>query len=266
MRIHYLMIPLLLLSCSGLEKSEQKKIRKVNAKREAIYRLHDEVHFLISPPIQQSRKKYPWEENMIGDLPKITKDYFRCNGNILNPLKSIPQANGKRICTYDCGGTGRHSLPVHNKKERIAPILIDLLNEVQAKTGKKVIITCGHRCPTHNLYADHSPKNQSSKHLIGAEVDFYVEGLEDQPDKVIDILIHYFPGNMLRFKTKNRDTTTPPWYNEEVFIKLYKENEGRDFDNAHPYPYISIQVRYDEELKKRVQYSWQEAFNGYLRW
>jgi hypothetical protein len=51
-----------------------------------------------------------------------------------------------------------------------------------------------------------------------------------------------------------------------VFVKIYRENEGRNFDNQHAYPYISIQVRYDREKKQRVLYSWDLATHNYLRW
>jgi hypothetical protein len=61
------------------------------------------------------------------------------------------------------------------------------------------------------------------------------------------------------------DVSTPPWYNKEILIKLYLKNEGRDFDNRHPYPYVSIQVRFDRELNEKVVCSWQKAFNGYKR-
>ena len=66
---------------------------------------------------------------------------------------------------------------------------------------------------------------------------------------------------------KNQDTgiLTAPWYNKEIFIKLYKKKEGRNFDNRHPYPYISIQVRFDTELNERVIYSWDKAYKNYLR-
>ena len=31
---------------------------------------------------------------------------------------------------------------------------------------------------------------------------------------------------------------TIPWFNKEIFIKLYRKSEGRDGDNRHPYPYL----------------------------
>ena len=62
------------------------------------------------------------------------------------------------------------------------------------------------------------------------------------------------------------DVAIKPWYNREIFIKLYQKNEGRNFDNRHPYPYISVQVRYDYDAQKKVTYSWDKAFRNYMRW
>src|SRR5688572_14981430 len=134
---------------------------------EFIYREEGEYHF--NPPRSQlaRRDPYPWEEGKVGKFPKITKEFFRCKGSLLNPPK--PDA--------DCGG--KHSLPLIHQKENVYSILIDLLNYLQQKTQKRVVITSGHRCPQHNTYVDPSARNQTSKHLIGAEVSFYVQGLEN---------------------------------------------------------------------------------------
>ena len=43
-----------------------------------------------------------------------------------------------------------------------------------------------------------------------------------------------------------------PWQNKEILIKLYQKDEGRDLDNRHPHPYISIQVRYDRDRGEPV--------------
>ena len=94
--------------------------------------------------------------------------------------------------------------------------------------------------------------------MIGAEVDFYIQGLENSPETAIHLLMEFYKtAPLYRGKkeyeeflaTKNQTPTspTPPWYNKEIMIKLYKKTEGRDFDNNHPYPYISIQVRFDRD-------------------
>jgi hypothetical protein len=52
----------LLLGCSGLEQSEQEKLRAQNATGEYIYRSHDEQLYAIPPPTPRTRAPYPWEE------------------------------------------------------------------------------------------------------------------------------------------------------------------------------------------------------------
>ena len=130
------------------------------------------------------------------------------------------------------------SLPLLNNKEFIYPILIDLLNYIQDKSDKKVVITSGHRCPEHNAYIDSSKENQASKHMIGAEVSFYVKGLEDQPEKVIKLIQSYYQEKpkICRFKRISRNlnamrkiitnVSSFPWMNKEIFVKLFKK-KGR---------------------------------------
>ena len=50
-----------LLGCSGLEKSEQDKLREKNAKGEYVYRNHDEVSYPVPTPRHRDREAYPWE-------------------------------------------------------------------------------------------------------------------------------------------------------------------------------------------------------------
>ena len=252
-----------LVSCSGLEKSEEKKVRKRKLVIAPIQRQSDEVLFPFPTSSIKKREPYIWEMRRIGSHLRITKEFFRCRGNILSPPIQIHRQTDF-IYLLDCGGIERHSLPLKNDEEFIYPILIDLLNYVQEKLDRRVVITCGHRCPIHNLYADPSKKGQVSKHLIGAEVDFYVEGLEENPQAVLDVLFSYYTEPMLRTITLT-DCSTPSWYNREVGLSLFYATEGRDFDNDHPYPYISIQVRYDKDSKRAVQYNWHAAHNGYIK-
>ncbi|MCH9631046.1 MAG: hypothetical protein S4CHLAM37_10590 [Chlamydiia bacterium] len=273
MRYYHYILLALLTACSGLERSEQDRMRRVNAKAEEIYRLKGENFLSIETPKKRKREPYSFEKHMIGNHPRITKEYFRCRGSAKNPPVTLNKNTKNAICHFDCGGYDKHSLPVKEEKEFIYPVLIDLLNYIQEKTQKKVVITCGHRCPIHNVYADASRKNQSSKHLVGAEVDFYVQGMEQCPKEVVDIIISYYESqeekaykSFSRYTSADTDVSTNPWYNKEIFIKLYNKNEGRDFDNSHPYPYISLQMRYDKAGKRRVLYNWHQAFNGFLRW
>ncbi len=231
-------------------------------------RNHNEYFFTPPPPQPRTRAAYPWEDKHVGGFQRISKEFFRCKGNPLNPV--VVQERGEREPLYyrDCKGR-RHGLPVKNDEEFVYPCLINLLNYVQEQTKKRVVITTGHRCPMHNAYSDYTPYNWGSKHMIGAEVDFYVEGMEDQPEEVIKILMAYYKDDeeyaaFTRFDNEGLNIATSPWYNKEVFIKLYKANEGRDFDNQHPYPYIGVQVRYDRDEEKRVVFDQAQAQN-YLR-
>lgn len=275
MRLFWIGVLFLFLGgCSGLEQSEQEKLRKANLKGEFILRNHDEFSFLIYPPKYRTRSRYPWEHNYVGNFPKITKEFFRCRGKSTHPERIEGGASDEKMHLFDCGGGTRHSLPIREGREFVYPVLIEILNYIQARTCKKVMITCGHRCPQHNLYADSSKGGESSKHMVGAEVDFYVAGLEHDPEGVIDLIFRFYRENaryrgrgefevFQRYEEKETDVSTAPWYNREVFVKLYKRGEGRDLDNDHPYPYISIQVIRDRDKNRRVTYSWPEAHKGY---
>ncbi|WP_237753486.1 hypothetical protein [Candidatus Protochlamydia amoebophila] len=262
-----------LTSCSSSSKST---VTPSSLTGEYIYRHHEDSQIQVEPMIFVKRKTYPWEENQSGAYPKITKDFFRCKGTSLNPVRLV-QKEKELVRYYDCGGPQKHSLPLKNQKEFIYPILIDLLNYIQVKTNKRVVITCGHCCPDHNVYVDSSPSYQFNKHLIGAEVDFYVQGLEYQPEKIIELILNYYQEmpkykglkdfqEFKRYEKGDSKVSTKPWYNQEIFLKLIKKSEGRDFDNRHSYPYLSVQVRYDWETKQKVHYSWSQAFGNFHRW
>lgn len=226
-----------------------------------ITRHKDQVVLSHTPPISCERERYPWEEAYIGEHPRITKEYFRCKGSALNPMKLV---DGEHY--HDCRGGYVHGLPLIGEEENVYPIMLTLLNHIQEKSGKRVIITCGHRCPAHNGYADPSKFNATSKHQIGAEVDFYVQGLEHDPQAVVDLLLSYYGADdFKRYHGDKTDVSTPPWYNKEVFIKLFLEHEGRDFDNRHPYSYVCIQVRRDCEREEAVIYEWKRAHYNYKR-
>ncbi len=256
----YLLVLLLLASCS--KESER------TPRGEYIVRLDNE-HALIVPPHEKVEPlPYPWQPQE-GKMCTITKEYFRCKGSLLNPPNIITKDGKEVMRFYDCSGADKHSLPLQDGKEFIYPILIDLLNHVQTLSHKNVHITSGHRCIAHQAFMDPSPKGSGSKHLIGAEVDFYVKGLEEQPLTVIQMLIDYYKEETKEYKTFSRyekasDVATPPWMNKEIFIKLFKRSEGRNHDNRHPFPYISIQVRFDRQKNERVVFSPEQA-QGLLR-
>ncbi len=227
---------------------------------EYIFRHHNEFYYTIPPLQPVALSSYTWDKKLVGTFPLITKEHFRCRGNPLNPIK-----HRDGVAYEDCGGAELHSLPLQVGEEFVYPILCDLLNYLQAKTEKKVIITSGHHCPKHHLYLDPSPKQQASKHLVGAEVNFYVQGLESQPYKIIQLLQEYYPDKKFERYEGNTNVSTPPWMNREIFIKLFSATEGRNEDNRHGYPYISIQVRWNRDIKERVVYTWKQSQNFYRK-
>ncbi len=266
---------LVLTSCSGIEESQKIQRKEMNERKDLIHRRSNEVRYPKFKLVTQVRDPYPWEVGYTGAHPRITKDAFRCKGDVRNLPK--PKEGNKGFVYHDCGGLRKHSLPVRGGKEFVYPILLDLLNYIQVKTGCPVVITCGHRCPAHHSYADPSVYNISSKHMIGAEVDFYVAGLENKQEEVVDLIMRYYKETECYNKNKEYETflkldqvkvdvSTVPLYNKEILIKLYQKNEGRDFDNQHSHPYISLQVRFDREKNERVLYSSEKAFNGYMRY
>lgn len=274
-----LIVPFLLLSlvtsCSSSDEQDHNKTWR-NQKGEYIYRKHNETLAIVAPQEKSQPKIYPWNSQKSDHFPKITKEYFRCKGCSLNPYHTA-QVKNETVRYYDCNGSERHSLPLKDDKEWVYPILIDLLNHVQEITGRHVVITCGHRCPEHNTYADSSLSNQYSKHMIGAEVDFYVQGLEEHPEQIVKIIQNFYKTDpryrgkseyeeFQRYEKSDTDVSTPPWCNKEIFIKLYEKKEGRDFDNRHPYPYLSIQVRHDKDTNEKVNYSRDKAYRNYRRW
>lgn len=260
---------LTLLACSPGHSGKERRYQK----GEFIYRLHHEQNFVVSTPKLQSITPYPWEQGHQEGIPKVTKDFFRCKGCSLNPVQFVKE-NGVLVRYADCGGIAKHSLPLREGKEFIYPILIDLLNYIQVRANNKVVITSGHRCPEHNAYVDSSASNSTSKHLVGAEVSFYVQGFENNPELVVEWILDFYKERhdgkkdyleFMRYEKQDLNIKTPPWYNKELFIKVFKRDEGRNFDNRHPYPYLSIQVRYDPDKKERVIYSWDKSRN-YLRY
>lgn len=262
--------------CSTSDEIDADNIMLRNQKGEFIFRQADEILYPIQPPEKAPAISYPWSNDVSSRHPKITKEYFRCKGSPLNPPHTTVK-EGETQKVYDCGGTQKHSLPLRDGKEFVYPVLLELVNYIQDETGHKLVVTCGHRCPEHNAYADTEPFSQYSKHMIGAEASFYVQGLEDKPDAIVDLIVKYYKNHpafkdkkdytdFKRYEKGNTNTAIKPWYNKEVFIKIYGSGEGRNYDNRHPYPYVSIQVRHDRDLNENVTYSWDKAFRNYHRW
>jgi hypothetical protein len=269
--MHYLLLFLVLFLSSCTPKHQ--KNRKKHISCEYIFRQSHEFFFKTPLPLHQIRSAYPWEGKYIAGLPRITKEFFRCKGNPLNPVVIHTPEGKEPIKYFDCPGGKKHGLPLREGQEFVYPCLLEILNYLQEKTGKRVVITCGHRCPKHNTYADHTPANWNSKHMIGAEVDFYIESMENQPHTLISLIqqyyVEHFPEDkdytsFQRYDKGNLNVSTPPWFNKEIFIKLYLSHEGRDCDNQHPYPYLGIQVRTDRALNTKVTFDPAQA-QKYLR-
>lgn len=264
----FFFLSLFFVQCSRFEQSEKEKMRRQNRKEEPIYRQSGEYFFSLTKPLHTPRSSYPWEAHI--HFPKITKEFFRCKGSRTHPPISLGEES-----LSDCDGSTTHGLPIIHGKEGVYPLLIDILNYIQNKTGKRVIITCGHRCPIHNTYSDPSKENRTSKHQIGAEVDFYVQGMEERPLEIVSLAMQFFqetppysqnPENYIfKLYDKGSNARIKPWLNKDLFIKVYSADEGRDKDNLHPYSYISLQVRYDREKQEPVVYSWEKAHRGYPR-
>lgn len=260
-------------SCSDMGLSEEKRIKKKNEKGEFIFRESDEFLFSLPDPEPNEAPKYIWEENYVGSFPRLTKEFFRCKGSASNVDQIFYSEEKESMRLQDCDG--KHSLPLKEGKEFVYPVLIDILNYIQEKTRKRVVITSGHRCPKHNTYVDHSPLNKTSKHMIAAEVGFYVQGMEEEPEKVVDLILTYYleapqyqgDKNYQEFTLYEGPTNVSqaPLRNKEVFVKLFRQGEGRNHDNRHSFPYVSIQVRYDKEEGKKVLYTWNDAYNNYYR-
>jgi len=259
----------LLVSC---DSSDQE----FHQRGEYISRYSSEHRFQPDPPLPRTLPVYPWEEGKHHLHPTLSKEFFRCKGSSLNPRRTVLQRNGA-IEIEDCGGTNTHSLPLNDGEESIYPVLIELLNYLQEATDHRIVITSGHRCPKHHLYVRNDKETLYSKHMIGAEVNFYLQGMEEQPMKVVQLLQDFYKKNdqyreqkeyseFARYTRSTTDVSIQPWYNKEIFIKLYQSHEGRNFDNRHPFPYLSVQVRYDRDKGKRVNFSWELAEKNYLRW
>jgi hypothetical protein len=273
--MNFVILFILIALLNGCSSTEDEKNLVMSSSGEYISRLENEFFFVPSSPEPQPLPVYPWEDLNKSVLPKITQEYFRCKGSGLNPIRTTKEGDELKVYA-DCSGKESHSLPLRNDKEFIYPILIDLSNYLQQKTGKKVVITSGHRCPAHHTYVDPTSANQYSKHMVGAEMAFYIQGMESQPEQVVKYILAFYQDHpnysglkeyteFKCYEKSDTDVSTPPWYNKEIFIKLYQKHEGRDLDNRHPYPYIRVQVRHDRDTQERVVYTWARAHCNYLR-
>lgn len=255
---------ILLVGCTSEENHQKVNIHRKQMKIEPIVRLSDEKIFIMNTLIQKERKAYFFEPSKIA---KITKDHFRCRGSAEHPpiIQEEQGTEGKTI--EDCRGIDAHSLPIQSGEEFVFPILLTLLNNIQQTLGEKVVITSGHCCPKHALYLHPSKPGLKSYSMMGAAVDFYVQGFEKRPEAVIDCIINQYKGDeplYEKFVKASKDVIT--WSNHEILIKLIPKEQGRDLDHAHLYPYISIEVKYDREKKKNIEPTWKLTHESYYKW
>ena len=117
-----------------MEQSQKKEIRQRNEKKDRVHRLSHEAQYPETKLLSQIRDPYPWELGYTGIHPPITKESFRCKGSGKNPPKK--KDKDLNILLQDCSGVHNHSLPTKGKKEFVYPILLDLLNYIQAKSRR----------------------------------------------------------------------------------------------------------------------------------
>ena len=126
--VHSLLILSFLAGCSGFQEAEAKKVRERNLTTAPIQRQSNETFFALPPVEEKKIPLYPWEARRIGSHLRITKEFFRCKGEILNPPIQL-QRNNQIFYHLDCGGIEKHSLPIRDGKEFIYPILIAQLHQ-----------------------------------------------------------------------------------------------------------------------------------------
>ncbi len=233
-------------------------------KAEWITRHSHDLSYPIPPLTARTAPTYAWD--IQGPTP-ITKEFFRCRGHSLHPPKYFTNSKGTKIRLDDCIGSSEHSLPIRDGKEFIYPCLIDLLNEVQQKSGKQVIITSGHRCMKHHKYVKLPSDSLASRKVIGAEVNFYVKGLESRPKEVAELIIDsYRDDPAFKPPTLDPNSNGKEWKNKEIHLKVIEKGGERDAENPMPHPYLVLRVLWDRERDEPVVFRWDEAESNLMRW
>lgn len=248
----------LVFSCSTADKREQQQRMKNNKSVERIYRLSHEKMYEEKAFAGAKRAPYPWEN--VADFPKITINSLRCRGSGDHKIR---KRNGKEY--QDCIGMKDHGLPYVDGAEFVYPVLVSLLNKIQNAWNKKVVVTSGHRCPKHNDYLNLG-KSRISKYMIGAKVDFYVEGMENDSAAVIEKIIDLYKEESRSYSHFTKSTSekgTPFWRNKEISISIQKDGEHKILDNKN-HPVISISVRYNRAKNEHVYLDWKQAYQGFI--
>lgn len=264
------LLALLSALVAGCEQSSPAPQRGVFVGEYIARHASDNLLDLKSPERLQI-SAYPWDATTRTPLPPITKHYFQCRGCLQHPPKMI-QRGGESIHLYDCRGGEQHSLPLRDGQEWIAPLLLVMLNFCQERFERPVHITCGHCCLDHRTYLYPHASSEGVGHVLGAEVDFYVEGWESRPERVVQALLEFYRTRWNHdqhekgeFSYDEKDGSRF-WKNREVVLSIHAAHLGRDEDNNHSYPYLTIRVRYDKESKDTLKYSWDRALKSYYRY
>lgn len=255
-------IAFLCYSCSGLEQSEQDKIKKMQAQSELILRFEKETPHQIIFPQRRIRERYSWEANLAHGFTRITKEAFRCKGR----GSPKPKISKESAALFDCQGADKHSLPLAEEKETIYPALLEILNYLQDNLSKKVVVTSGHRCYAHQVYLLGTTSGAVTKYLIGAQVDFIVEGVAAFDPKILEALKSYYDTTFSGDKEYTLEKSVMGvWQNKEILVKIFSKYEGRNEDNHHELPYISIELKHDRDSDTKIQVSYQKALTSYYR-
>ncbi|MCH9620946.1 MAG: hypothetical protein S4CHLAM20_03560 [Chlamydiia bacterium] len=252
------MIVLCLVGCSSADDRSQGRRMKENKATEKIYRLSHQKFYTEEPAELVKKDPYPWESGTA--FSKITVDSFRCQGRRNHQKR---QRDGKEYA--DCGGLAEHGLPYADKDEFVYSVMIKLLNQVQNAFQKKVVITSGHRCPKHHSYITMG-KSKISRYMIGAKVDFFIEGMEEKPHEIIEKLKSFYKNDQgySEFREVRNNDGTRSWHNKEVILTINPEGEHTKLQNRN-HPVVSIDVRYDRDKEESIILDWKRAYEGYIR-
>lgn len=254
----FIFVLVFLVSCSSADQRLEKKRMNNNKTIEKIYRLSDEKVYVHEEFKLCKRELYPWENNCI--FPKITIDHFRCRGS----SSSKEKKQGDKVF-QDCKGLYEHGLPYVDGQEFIFPVLITILNKLQNSLQKKIIITSGHRCPKHNSYVTLG-SSKLSRYMIGAKVDFYVEGMEENLLDVISSVLDLYKEDNQEyavFEKITKENGNFKWQNKEIQISLEENNENSPQKTSKE-QVISIEVLYDREKKEGIILDWDKAYKGFI--
>ncbi|MCH9811166.1 hypothetical protein K0U07_00210 [bacterium] len=258
MKCGYGFLLFLLVGCSTADERVQSRRMQNNKSTEKIYRLSHEKVYEEKEQKLVKREPYPWEN--AADFPKITMNMLRCRGCSSNKERT----RGDKAFT-DCNGMKDHGLPYVDGEEFVYPVLVSLLNKVQNSLNKKVVVTSGHRCPKHNDYLNLG-KSRISKYMIGACVDFFIEGMENDAEQIVEEIISLYKedsDNYCHFTKSKSSKGTPSWRNKEISISIQKEGE-HSILYKKDHPVLSISVRYDRQKGEHVHLDWKHAYQGFI--